>query len=76
MGEGKQGKVDGQCLGWGGAFLKRVFMVGFIEKVAFEQSLKGGEGAICISGRRVASAEGTVCTVALRQEDVLGRREQ
>lgn len=43
---GEQGKVDGQCLGWGGAFLKRVFMVGFIEKVAFEQSLKGGEGAI------------------------------
>lgn len=32
--------------GLGGSIFKRVFMVGFIEKVAFEQSLKGGEGAI------------------------------
>lgn len=33
-------------VGSGEAFLNKIFTVGFTEKVATEQSLKGGEGAI------------------------------
>lgn len=33
-------------VGLGEAFLNKIFTVGFTEKVATEQSLKGGEGAI------------------------------
>lgn len=50
--------------------------MGLAEKVAFEQSPKGDEGAFEIPGRRVVSAQGTVCTKALRQENVVRREWQ
>ena len=41
-----------------GSNLKQVVMVGLTEKVAFQQSPKGGEVAIGLAGRRVVSREG------------------
>ena len=51
-------------------------MVGLTEKVAFQQSPKGGEVAIGLAGRRVVSAQGIVRREALRQEDVVKRIEE
>lgn len=57
-----------------GAFLNKVFMVGFTEKVAFEQSLKGSEGTSGACGSKVVSAEGRVCSKALRSADIFRRK--